>query len=306
MLSDPERTGYVAVALPEEMPVNETIELERRLRDAVGLGLDAIVMNAMWPERFSAADITKLRAAAQDGADVGAVARGAGRARAREGPARARAPARGGDRRADHRRCRSSSSPSSSSRTTSSSRPSCWNASDARRAVSRRSPGLGLARVLARLLGGGAGGRDVLPLNVEALAPWAGSRRWCVGLVVDARSCRALRCARWRWDVRDEGIDIQSGAVEVVAHAGPVGARAARRDRRGVLEQSFGLATVMVHTAAGSHTIPLLAQADAEELRERIAGPGPRRRRGRGAAHARPAVPARRWLSRAGCTGRRS
>ena len=53
MLADPARTGYVAVALPEEMPVNETIELERRLRDAVGLGLDAIVMNAMWPERFS-------------------------------------------------------------------------------------------------------------------------------------------------------------------------------------------------------------------------------------------------------------
>ena len=50
-----QRTGYVAVALPEEMPVNETIELERRLRDAIGLGLDAIVMNAMWPERFSVA-----------------------------------------------------------------------------------------------------------------------------------------------------------------------------------------------------------------------------------------------------------
>ena len=67
MLADPARTGYVAVALPEEMPVNETIELERRLRDAVGLGLDAIVMNAMWPERFSSADVTKLRAAPATG-----------------------------------------------------------------------------------------------------------------------------------------------------------------------------------------------------------------------------------------------
>jgi len=67
MLADPARTGYVAVALPEEMPVNETIELERRLREAVGLGLDAIVMNAMWPERFSPADVTKLRAATRDG-----------------------------------------------------------------------------------------------------------------------------------------------------------------------------------------------------------------------------------------------
>jgi hypothetical protein len=67
MLADPARTGYVAVALPEEMPVNETIELERRLRDAIGLGLDAIVMNAMWPARFSSADVTKLRTAARNG-----------------------------------------------------------------------------------------------------------------------------------------------------------------------------------------------------------------------------------------------
>ena len=66
MLSDPSRTGYVAVALPEEMPVNETIELEARLHDAVGLGLDAIVVNGVWPERFSAADVRRLRAA-EDG-----------------------------------------------------------------------------------------------------------------------------------------------------------------------------------------------------------------------------------------------
>ena len=49
--------------------MNETIELERRLRDAIGLGLDAVVMNAMWPERFSSSDVTKLRAAARDGHD---------------------------------------------------------------------------------------------------------------------------------------------------------------------------------------------------------------------------------------------
>ena len=42
--------------------------------------------------------------------------------------------------------------------------------------------------------------------------------------------------------------------------------------RRGLFEQSFGLSTVVVHTAAGSHTIPLLPQAEAEALRERIAG----------------------------------
>ena len=36
----PTLTGVVAVALAEEMPVNETIELEARLRDEMGVELD--------------------------------------------------------------------------------------------------------------------------------------------------------------------------------------------------------------------------------------------------------------------------
>ena len=102
MLADPARTGYVAVALPEEMPINETIELERRLRDAVGLGLDAIVMNAMWPERFSPSDVTRLRAATRDGHDETALGtvRAALAAHERVKAQRAQsAPAGGGHRR---------------------------------------------------------------------------------------------------------------------------------------------------------------------------------------------------------------
>jgi hypothetical protein len=67
LLSDPVRTGYLAVALPEEMPVNETLELDVRLRDAVGLGLDAIVVNGLYPDRFSAAEVDALRTAAANG-----------------------------------------------------------------------------------------------------------------------------------------------------------------------------------------------------------------------------------------------
>ena len=37
-----------------------------------------------------------------------------------------------------------------------------------------------------------------------------------------------------------------------------------------ILEQAFDLATVEVHTAAGSHKIPLLEARDADELRRRI------------------------------------
>jgi hypothetical protein len=57
------------VALPEEMPVNETLELDARLDAAVGRGLDAIVVNGVWPERFSAADVKRLRAASRNGHD---------------------------------------------------------------------------------------------------------------------------------------------------------------------------------------------------------------------------------------------
>jgi anion-transporting ArsA/GET3 family ATPase len=68
MLRDPRRIGYVAVALPEEMPVTETLELQDKLVDAVGLDLDAIVVNGLYPERFRADEVERLRElAAADG-----------------------------------------------------------------------------------------------------------------------------------------------------------------------------------------------------------------------------------------------
>jgi anion-transporting ArsA/GET3 family ATPase len=72
LLTDRRRTGYVAVALPEEMPVNETLELDTRLRDAVGVQLDAIVVNGLYPERFSAKEAETLRAA-ENGATAPAI-----------------------------------------------------------------------------------------------------------------------------------------------------------------------------------------------------------------------------------------
>ena len=72
LLGDPDKTGYVAVALPEEMPVVETLELGRKLEDAVGLGLGAIIVNGVWPDRFSTADVEKLRAASRNGHDPAA------------------------------------------------------------------------------------------------------------------------------------------------------------------------------------------------------------------------------------------
>ncbi len=42
---DPEETAIVAVCLPEEMPVNETLELEEQLVSELGRGLDVAMVN---------------------------------------------------------------------------------------------------------------------------------------------------------------------------------------------------------------------------------------------------------------------
>jgi anion-transporting ArsA/GET3 family ATPase len=74
MLADPRRTGFLAVALPEEMPVNETLELDDRLHAAIGAGLDAIVVNGLYPERFSGKEAEALRTAARNGLGSDALA----------------------------------------------------------------------------------------------------------------------------------------------------------------------------------------------------------------------------------------
>jgi anion-transporting ArsA/GET3 family ATPase len=49
---DSDHTGVLAVALPEEMPVNETVMLRDELRGALGMGIDRVVVNALYPQRF--------------------------------------------------------------------------------------------------------------------------------------------------------------------------------------------------------------------------------------------------------------
>ncbi len=62
MLTDQSRTGVVAVARPEEMPVSETLDLERVLHDDLGLALDLVVANGVLPDRYTEADAAALRA----------------------------------------------------------------------------------------------------------------------------------------------------------------------------------------------------------------------------------------------------
>ena len=52
ILTDPYRTGLCIVSTPEEMPVNETIELAGRVEKDTGVALAAVVVNRVLPELF--------------------------------------------------------------------------------------------------------------------------------------------------------------------------------------------------------------------------------------------------------------
>lgn len=62
-LADAKQTAVVAVALAEDMPVNETLDLADRLDEDMGQQLEAIVVNAVYPERFTGAEAEAIASA---------------------------------------------------------------------------------------------------------------------------------------------------------------------------------------------------------------------------------------------------
>src|SRR5687767_9711183 len=55
-ITDPRLTSVCAVAWPEEMPVNETLFLQDNLEQEMGIPLDRIFMNGLYPQLFSDRD----------------------------------------------------------------------------------------------------------------------------------------------------------------------------------------------------------------------------------------------------------
>jgi anion-transporting ArsA/GET3 family ATPase len=62
ILGDPSRTGVLIVATPEEMPVNETLELASRLGEQTSVDLAAVVVNRVLPELFTRGEEEVFRA----------------------------------------------------------------------------------------------------------------------------------------------------------------------------------------------------------------------------------------------------
>jgi anion-transporting ArsA/GET3 family ATPase len=60
-ITDTGLTSVVAVAWPEEMPVNETIDLQHNLEREMGVPLDRIFMNGLYPQLFNDEEAATLR-----------------------------------------------------------------------------------------------------------------------------------------------------------------------------------------------------------------------------------------------------
>jgi uncharacterized protein len=80
-----------------------------------------------------------------------------------------------------------------------------------------------------------------------------------------------LRWRRWRYEIRDDEIDLQRGLLSIRRTLVPI-RRVQHVDTTvGPLQGAFGLATVEFHTAAGGTEITGLARDEADRVRVRIA-----------------------------------
>lgn len=59
-LTDPKKTSLQLVTLPEDMPVNETIELHTQLREVLNIPLGTLFLNGVVPRRFEPEEVERL------------------------------------------------------------------------------------------------------------------------------------------------------------------------------------------------------------------------------------------------------
>ncbi len=90
-------------------------------------------------------------------------------------------------------------------------------------------------------------------------------------VVISVGVVPGLRWRRWRYEIREDEVDLQRGIVWISRTLVPL-ARIQHVDTQsGPLQRRFGLATVVFYTAAGANQIPELSAPVAAEVRDRIA-----------------------------------
>lgn len=85
-----------------------------------------------------------------------------------------------------------------------------------------------------------------------------------------------LRYRRWRYELRERDLFVSRGAISIEITAIPFDRMQFSETNQGPLDRMFGLAKLVVYTAAGkAGTIPGLNEQEASELRDelsRVAG----------------------------------
>ncbi|MDR1778571.1 MAG: PH domain-containing protein [Clostridiales Family XIII bacterium] len=80
-----------------------------------------------------------------------------------------------------------------------------------------------------------------------------------------------IRYARWRYEVREDEIDIFRGIIVHKRIVVPLIRVQFTDTAQGLIMRPFGLASVNVSTAAGNQSIPGLLLQEAEAVRDRVA-----------------------------------
>jgi len=101
--------------------------------------------------------------------------------------------------------------------------------------------------------------------------PWAVCAAAVLEVVLSVFVIPPLRWKRWRYEIREEEIDLLQGVLFVKRTVIPM-VRIQHVDmNQGPILRKYGLAGVTFSTAAGSHSIPALAEHTADRVRDQIA-----------------------------------
>jgi len=92
-----------------------------------------------------------------------------------------------------------------------------------------------------------------------------------VGSIVETAVSPAWRYRYWRYEIREDEVDLQHGWLVKTRQLVPMSRIQHVDTRRSPLQQRFGLSSVVFFTAAGSLEIPALSQEMAADVRDRIA-----------------------------------
>jgi uncharacterized protein len=89
--------------------------------------------------------------------------------------------------------------------------------------------------------------------------------------VVAVATVPRIRWRRWRYDVREDEIDLRAGLWTIRRTLVPIRRVQHVDTQSDLLQTFFDLATVRFYTAAGATEIPALKRDEAERVRNRVA-----------------------------------